>query len=47
MVLSLWRDNVCAGSFRLPVADVAEFIELLRDSLDAAYDVASAHNATA
>ena len=40
VVLSLWRDNVCAGSFRLPVDDVPDFIEVLRTGLDRAYAVA-------
>ncbi len=38
VVLSLWRDNVCAGSFRLGVDEVPTLIELLRSGLDAAYD---------
>lgn len=38
VVLSLWRDNVCAGSFRLAVDEVPELIDLLRSGLDAAYD---------
>ena len=37
VVLSLWRDNVCAGSFRLAVEDVPVMIEALRSGLDAAY----------
>lgn len=40
VVLSLWRDNVCAGSFRLSVDEVPDLIELLRGGLDQAYDVA-------
>ena len=40
VVLSLWRDHVCAGSFRLGVDEVPELIALLRDGLDTAYDVA-------
>jgi hypothetical protein len=40
VVLSLWRDNVCTGSFRLAVDDVPELISLLRSGLDTAYDVA-------
>ena len=40
VVLSLWRDNVCAGSFRLAVDEVPELIEMLRAGLDRAYDVA-------
>lgn len=38
VVLSLWRDNVCVGSFRLAVDEVPDLIELLRAGLDAAYD---------
>jgi hypothetical protein len=41
VVLSLWRDNVCSGTFRLPVDQVPELIELLRAGLDTAYDVAT------
>ncbi|MGI8522229.1 MAG: hypothetical protein ACR2K3_02820 [Nocardioides sp.] len=40
VVLSLWRDNVCCGSFRLAVDEVPELIDLLRVGLDTAYDVA-------
>ena len=40
VVLSLWRDNVCSGSFRLAVDEVPELIDLLRTGLDRAYDVA-------
>ena len=40
VVLSLWRDNVCTGSFRLTVEEVPELIELLRSGLDTAYAVA-------
>jgi hypothetical protein len=39
VVLSLWRDNVCAGSFRLAVDEVPDLIEMLRSGLDTAYDV--------
>jgi hypothetical protein len=39
VVLSLWRDNLCAGSFRLAVDEVPALIDLLRAGLDAAYDV--------
>jgi hypothetical protein len=38
VVLSLWRDNVCAGSFRLSVDEVPQLIALLRSGLDRAYD---------
>ena len=37
VVLSLWRDNVCAGSFRLAVDEVPDLIALLRSGLDRAY----------
>ena len=37
VVLSLWRDNVCSGSFRLAVDDVPDMIDALRAGLDAAY----------
>ena len=37
VVLSLWRDNVCAASFRLGVDEVPGLIELLREGLDRAY----------
>ena len=49
VVLSLWRDNVCTGSFRLAVDEVPELIELLRAGLDAAYTVARSrqHGTTA
>ena len=46
VVLSLWRDNVCAGSFRLGVDEVPELIALLRSGLDQAYDVALAKRRT-
>jgi hypothetical protein len=42
VVLSLWRDDVCAGSFRLAVDEVPELIETLRAGLDRAYDAALA-----
>lgn len=37
VILSLWRDNVCSGSFRLAAHEVPELIETLRAGLDAAY----------
>ena len=37
VVLSLWRDNVCAGSFRLAVDEVPDMVDALRAELDAAY----------
>ncbi|MBA2698417.1 MAG: hypothetical protein H0U61_06535 [Nocardioidaceae bacterium] len=33
VVLSLWRDDVCAGTFRLSKGDVAEFVDALVDGL--------------
>ncbi|QIK74844.1 hypothetical protein [Nocardioides piscis] len=44
VVVSLWRDNVCSGSFRLTVEEVPALIELLRRGLDAAYAVAGARD---
>ena len=40
VVLSLWRENVCTGSFRLTVDEVPGLIDLLRSGLDTAYAVA-------
>ncbi|HSU03374.1 MAG TPA: hypothetical protein VLK03_12545 [Nocardioides sp.] len=40
VVLSLWRDNVCAGTFRLAADEVPDLIALLRAGLDEAYDTA-------
>ena len=40
VVLSLWRENVCTGSFRLTVDEVPELIAMLRSGLDTAYAVA-------
>ena len=37
VVLSLGRNNVCTGSFRLAVDEVPELIDLLRAGLDRAY----------
>jgi hypothetical protein len=37
--LSLWRDNVCTGSFRLTTDEVPELTALLSSGLDAAYPV--------
>lgn len=38
VVLSLWREGVCAGTFRLAVDEVPALIEMLRAGLDQAYD---------
>lgn len=40
VVLSLWRDNVCAGTFRLGADEVPDLITALRRGLDDAYDTA-------
>lgn len=40
VVLSLWRGRTCAGTFRLSVEDVPALVELLRASLEEAYDEA-------
>ena len=40
VVLSLWRDNLCVGTFRLGVDEVPDLIELLRDGLADAYAAA-------
>ena len=37
VVLSLWRGNVCTGSFRLTVEEVPELVALLRAGLDRSY----------
>jgi hypothetical protein len=37
VVLSLWRGGLCTGSFRLPVDDVPDLIDVLRRGLDASY----------
>lgn len=40
VVLSLWRDNVCTGSFRLAVDEVPALIDLLRTGLVRSYEQA-------
>ena len=37
VVLSLWRENVCSGTFRLSIDEVPDLIESLRAGLDRAY----------
>ena len=39
VVLSLWRGGTCTGTFRLPVEDVPDLIDALRDGLARSYDV--------
>jgi hypothetical protein len=36
VVLSVWRDNVCAASFRLSIEEVPGLVEMLRAGLDRA-----------
>lgn len=38
VVLSLWRDDTCAGSFRLRIDEVPHLIDLLRGTVEASYD---------
>ena len=38
VVLSLWREDVCAGTFRLSVEEVPALIELLRSGLTRSYE---------
>jgi hypothetical protein len=42
VVLSLWRENVCAATFRLEIDEVPDLIDALRSGLARAYDVAAA-----
>ena len=35
VVLSLWRDSTCAGTFRLPKEQVNDFVDALVDGLQA------------
>ncbi|MGN0064745.1 MAG: hypothetical protein ACI379_10925 [Nocardioides sp.] len=37
-VLSLWRDNLCVGTFRLDADEVPDMVSLLRGGLDDAYE---------
>ena len=37
VILSLWRNTLCAGSFRLPVADVPAVIAALVQGLSDGY----------
>lgn len=41
VVLSLWRDNVCAGTFRLAADEAPDLIAQLRRGLDDAYEAAA------
>jgi hypothetical protein len=46
VVLSLWRDNVCTGSFRLAGEDVPALVEVLRAGLDGSSRHAPARGST-
>jgi hypothetical protein len=37
VVLSLWRDNVCTGTFRLAIDEVPDLIDVLRTGLHRSY----------
>jgi hypothetical protein len=38
VVLSLWAGGTCSGSFRLPVEDVPDLIDALREGLSRSYE---------
>ncbi len=38
VVLSLWQDGTCTGTFRLPVEDVPDLVDVLRAGLARSYD---------
>ncbi len=38
VVLSLWRDGVCSGTFRLAIDQVPDLIDVLRGGLQTAYE---------
>jgi hypothetical protein len=38
VVLSLWQGDTCTGTFRLPVEDVPDLVDALRDGLMRSYD---------
>ena len=38
VVLSLWREGTCAGTFRLGIDEVPDLIDILREGLARAYD---------
>ncbi len=39
VVLSLWLGGTCSGTFRLPVEQVPDLIETLRDMLVTSYEI--------
>jgi hypothetical protein len=38
VVLSLWHVGTCVGTFRLPMSDVPDLIDVLRGGLQTAYE---------
>lgn len=38
VVLSLWQAGTCVGSFRLPITEVPDLIDVLRGGLQTAYE---------
>jgi len=38
MVLSLWKDASCVGSFRLDVGDIPTLVDVLRAGLEQSYE---------
>lgn len=40
VVLSLWRENVCSGTFRLAIDEVPALIDMLRSGLVRSYESA-------
>lgn len=38
VVLSLWRDGTCAGTFRLSIDEVPDLVDMLRAGLARTYD---------
>jgi hypothetical protein len=42
VVLSLWRANLCVGTFQLAVDEVPDLIDVLRAGIDASYRTALA-----
>ena len=40
VVLSLWRDNLCTGTFQLSAADAADLVDVLQAGQDVSYRTA-------
>jgi hypothetical protein len=38
VVLSLWREGTCAGTFRLPMTEVPDLIDVLRGGLQTSFE---------